>query len=177
MFAKFRTKMENQEPITTTRTKKRPTFLTILCILSFIGIGLAILSSILTYISTQAITGTPGLMEKLSSIDEQTANPMFKKIYASGVQALINAKLYALLNILANVICLIGVVMMWKLKKPGFFIYTLGELGTPVLSIILIGNVFAGTFLSAMGLIGNAVGFIFPVAFIVMYALNLKHMT
>ncbi len=169
--------MEDQKPITTTRTKKRPTFLTILCILSFIGIGLAILSSILTYISTQAITGTPGLMEKISSIGVQTANPMFEKIYASGVQALINAKLYALLNILANVICLIGVIMMWKLKKPGFYIYTLGELTTPVLSIVLIGNVFGGTFLSAMGLAGYVIGFIFPVAFIVMYALNLKHMT
>lgn len=177
MFAKFRIKMEDQKPITTTRTKKRPTFLTILCILSFIGIGLAILSSILTYISTQAITGTPGLMDKISGIAEQTNNPMFKKIYVSGVEALINAKLYVLLNILANLLCLTGVIMMWKLKKPGFYMYSFGELATPILSIILIGNVFAGTFFSAMGVAGNVIGFIFPVAFIVMYALNLKHMT
>lgn len=58
---------------------------------------------------------------------------------------------------------LYGAIQMWKLKKLGFFIYA----GASVVGIIL-PLVF--------GLPFSAMGAVFPVLFIVLYYLNIKHM-
>jgi len=58
---------------------------------------------------------------------------------------------------------LFGAIQMWKLKKMGFFIYA----GANVVGIIL-PLVF--------GLSFSAMGAFFPVLFIVLYYLNVKHM-
>jgi hypothetical protein len=116
-------------------TTTRPGFLTVLCILSYIGCGLAILGVIST------ITTLPGI-----------------------------------LNLVATLICLWGVIQMWQLKKMGFYIYLVGEIAPLVISIATIG--FAGMFNFAGGLMALAMafGFLFSVIFILLYALNLKHL-
>ena len=58
---------------------------------------------------------------------------------------------------------LFGVIKMWKLQKQGFYIYT----GTAVAGIIL-PLIF--------GIAFSTFGTIISVAFIAMYAANLKHM-
>ena len=58
---------------------------------------------------------------------------------------------------------------MWKLKKIGFFIYCFGEI-TPAISGFLLG---------AGGLIGSSaaiLGLLLAIVWIVLYAVNLKHM-
>jgi len=116
-------------------TTTRPTFLTVLCILSYIGCGLAILGVIST-ITT----------------------------------------LLGILNLVAALVCLLGVIQMWKLKKMGFYIYLVGEIAPLAISFATIG--FAGMFNLAGGIMAMAValGFFFSLAFIIMYAINLKHM-
>ena len=59
---------------------------------------------------------------------------------------------------------LYGAIQMWKLKKLGFFIYA----GAGVVGIILP---------LAFGLPFSAMGAVFPVLFIVLYYLNVKHMS
>ena len=58
---------------------------------------------------------------------------------------------------------LFGAIKMWKLEKLGFFIYA----GASVVGIIL-PMVF--------GLGFSAMGAVFPILFIVLYYLNVKHM-
>ena len=58
---------------------------------------------------------------------------------------------------------------MWKLKKTGFYIYTVGQLAYVIVPFVMIGGGLAGL----MGIVGA----IFPVIFIILYALNLKHMS
>jgi len=60
---------------------------------------------------------------------------------------------------------LFGALQMWKLKKMGFFIYTGANLVMAILPIVWLGLAF------------GAMGFGVPVVFIVLYGLNLKHMS
>ena len=71
-------------------------------------------------------------------------------------------------GVINSLICLIGALQMWKQKKIGFFIYTVGEIVPLVVSAICLG---ASGF-AKWGIIG----IIIPVVFITLYAVNLKHM-
>ena len=64
-----------------------------------------------------------------------------------------------------SVIGLIGVIMMWKLKKTGFYVYT----GAQLLGII--SPMFMG------GSIDFGFGAIISILFVVLYGMNLKHMS
>jgi hypothetical protein len=67
--------------------------------------------------------------------------------------------------------------MMWQMKKTGFYLYLVGELAPLALSFLMLGSIGAASGLAggAMAAAG-AIAAIFPIAFVVMYALNLKHM-
>ncbi len=74
----------------------------------------------------------------------------------------------ALIMALLNIPILIGVLMMWKQKKVGFYVYTAFEIIQAVMPMIIIGGL-AG--------IGASVWYlILAVLFIILYAVNLKHM-
>ncbi len=68
------------------------------------------------------------------------------------------------IGLVLTLIGLVGVIMMWKLKKTGFYVYT----GTQLLGIV-VPIVMGGEF----GLWGA----IFSAVFIVLYGMNLKHMS
>ena len=61
-----------------------------------------------------------------------------------------------------TIVGLFGVIKMWKLQKVGFMLYT----GASVVSMIM-GIVYSGF---------GVMGVIFPILFIVLYGLNLKHL-
>jgi len=73
------------------------------------------------------------------------------------------------IGVLGAILCLVGAIMMWKQKKTGFYIYVVGEIVPPIVSMVLVG-------MAGMGALG-LIGFILPIAFIVMYGMNLKHMS
>ena len=116
-------------------TATRPSFLTVLCILSYIGCALGIIGGLM---SITTLTGIVGVV--------------------------------------ASLICLWGVIQMWKLKKMGFYIYLIGEIAPLIVSLVTIG--FASIFSFTGGIMALAVlfGFVFSLIFILLYALNLKHM-
>ena len=65
---------------------------------------------------------------------------------------------------------------MWKLKKMGFYIYLVGEIAPLVITFATIG--FASMFSFGGGIMAIMTAFmsIFPILFIILYAINLKHM-
>lgn len=135
---------------------KRPTFLTVLCILSFIGAGISIiLILIATVFATGATMVANGAMEGASAEAQQAVDA------ASGVMA--NMWGYIIAAVVMIIVSLFGVIQMWKLKKSGFYLYT----GAAVAGIIV--DIALGAGLSTMGVI-------ISVAFIAMYAANLKAM-
>lgn len=138
-------------------SRTRPQFLTVLCILSFIGIGFALISEISTWSYIQK------MMYMMAQADGSMTGSFGHDIMMR--------KWGVVLGTLTLPICFIGVLLMWKLKRNGFFIYALGELAMPIIGVIFLG--FSGPgFQTASMIIGGLVA----VAFVIMYGLNLKHM-
>jgi len=155
-------------------TKKRPIFLTVLGILSFIGVGWQIISGIITMGAgslTSAVTSAGSeYAEGLSNMEgmDQAMAGLNEAVDAANKLAQ-NASLLGIINIVAALVCLLGVIWMWKLMKKGFYVYVIGELAAPVATLALVGF--------GLGGITATLGFIFPIIFIILYALNLKHMS
>ncbi len=133
--------MSEETTQATAEAGKRPGFLTVLCILTFIWSGLGLLGGLLMTIGMGSIMGSiPGMGAAMGG----------------------GTAYFAIGTVLAAA-SLFGAIQMWKLQKQGFFIYA----GASVVGIIL-PLIF--------GLPFSAMGAIFPVLFIILYYLNVKHM-
>ncbi len=145
--------------------KKKPVFLKILCILTFIGAPLLIIKYIFSYID---------LVDKIAQLNAFSAG--FEGVSGmeniiEGSNALIkNGPVYLILLIVASVICLVGAILMLKLKKVGYYIYLIGEIAPIILPFILIkGFQTFGVF--DYLIIGSSI------LFIVLYSLNFKRLS
>ncbi|MDO9188204.1 MAG: hypothetical protein Q7W13_19510 [Bacteroidia bacterium] len=160
------------EPTTTEAVlpAKRPKFLTVLCILSFVGIGISLVSGIISYFSYSALASAGGLLNGIGAgvkDGEKIGESMNALASAMGMDYGKWA-LVSLIQAILNIPILVGVLMMWKQKKVGFYIYTPFEIIQPAMPIIF-----------GLGLVGGLsaiLSLIFAIVFVVLYALNLKHM-
>lgn len=138
-----------QTTTSTAEAGKRPTFLTVLCILSFIFSGLGIIMLIIGILGMGALQTAANMAESAGGTITSTG-PSMGMLW---------------MNIIVGLVCavagLFGVIQMWKLKKTGFFIYT----GSTVISIIA-------------GIVATGFSFfsVLPLLFVVLYGLNLKHL-
>lgn len=145
-------------------SKKIPDMLNVLSILSLIWCGLSLLSAFYSYFT---ICKSVQMMEKLSDTDNPMAG-MMSSISEAAVKQCDMKLPVLIITLISLVICFIGVLQMRKLKKPGFFLYLIGEIAAPIAMIVLIGNSMMRGF--------ALLGLIFPIVFIVLYATQLKHM-
>lgn len=157
-----------------TEQKQRPTFLTVLCILSFIGTGFAILSGLWGLLFSKGIQAVSGLAEEgyseaMSEIESEAPEMggFMDSIFGGAVKAMEHYTLLTTVSLLVAITALVGVILMWKLKKTGFYIYTGAQVVGIIVPLVVIGGLIGG-----MTLFGS----IFTIAFIVMYAVNLKAM-
>jgi hypothetical protein len=149
------------------RKGERPTFLTVLCVLSFIGNGLGLFQ------------GAMGLL--MVGIWSQMFKALSKSSKGMGeaqaeVENIFNSiTWFSMMFIVASALCLVGAILMWKLKKSGFILYVLGQC-LPVLgTLFLFGFMFSGP-AAGFGVMISIFSAIFPIAFVIMYGLNLKHL-
>jgi hypothetical protein len=166
---------------TNTGAPKRPTFLTVLCILSFIGCAWGAYSGITGYFEMKAMatSGAAGMQEIMDQamdesmasgeVDAQSAE--MAKDLANSLVGSIDYASMANASLIQGILCLIigiGVFMMWNLKKTGFYVYTVCQIAYVLVPFIMVGGLAGGL----MGVLGA----IFPIVFIILYGLNLKHM-
>jgi hypothetical protein len=142
---------------------QRPAFLKILCILSFIMCGLWIVIFLFGWLISMNISA-----ESISPVWERilTQEPRLAGIdpmvFMSEVSKL------CLYFLLANIVSLVGVMMMWRMNKIGFFIYVAAELATNFFSLnVEIPN-------EQKSYVGLIFYLIIDIAFFVLYAMNLK---
>lgn len=130
-------------------TAQRPTFLTVLCILSFIGAGISIIMLLLAAAAMGVIeAGVAGAEAQGAVVESQTG----------GIW------LWVGISVVLSIVSLVGVIKMWKLQKSGFMIYAGASVAGMIVSVIMSG-------------FGPAIfGILVSAAFIVMYQLNTKHM-
>lgn len=160
----------------------RPSFLTWLCILTFIGSGWALISCVWTYTmagktniifheNVQVKNDSTLLKDTVNMKRDERTSPLEGKIKAS-LSKIVNTgnmRKAAIGGFIASLLTLAGAILMWNLKRKGFYIYILGVALGIAIPFYLYGNdliaVGATSFANFFGLV-----------FIALYALNLKSM-
>lgn len=158
--------------------KKRPVFLTVLCILTFVSCGFGLLGSGFGLLAGGQMQKqqlqTQRMMDRLQR--DQDTPEIFDSMMES-TQKMQKWNTFNQLMSLGNVvICFAGAMLMWRLRKAGYFIYVAGQI-LPFITLYVMYSVMQNVpFMGAAVLIGAVFAAIFAVGFAIMYGLNLKHM-
>jgi hypothetical protein len=142
----------------------RPQFLKVLCILSFISCGLWIL---IYFLGSFAMALS---LEKIATFWDKVLETQPHLENVDPVEFFHAIGKYCVMGLFANIASLVGVIMMWRLNKIGFFIYAVAEFVTYFFGMDLAAGGQEKSYGSTIFLI------ILDLAFIVMYAVNLKYM-
>jgi hypothetical protein len=133
------------------KTNKRPELLTVLCILTFIGSGLAAFSNLIISLNYDSF------IEIVQS--EELTFPGVDLFLLLEVE-------FFIISFIFYSVSLFGAIQMWKLKKIGFHIYTVAQI-----ILLIIPSIYSPS------LEFPFLGLIITVLFIVLYAKNLKYMS
>lgn len=162
-----------------TEPLSRPSFLTALCILTFIGSGWSLFSSAWTY-TTAAKTANIFIEIKHSDnkkLKSDSANlqqgkheQVFEEKMKSSLSQMLtkdNIRKKSVGSFIAALLTLFGAIFMWRLKRAGFYLYIVGVVTGIIIPFYLYGNNFLAVGLSAFG---SFLGLIF----IALYGLNYR---
>jgi hypothetical protein len=158
---------------------QRPVFLKVLCILTFIGSGYGIINGVITYFKandiSKFVTETKTeINNKISKkiITNDTASVSLANNVVNNMSVMAtpdNLRKMAIGTVISSILCLMGAILMWNLRRIGYYIYTLGTL----IIIILPFYLFGSNFLSNISVgIQSFIGIIF----VIFYAMNIKSM-
>lgn len=155
--------------------KERPTFLAVLCIITFVVSGIFFLSSLysgLTYDEQAQLEANElGIEQMYTMAAEDETGTMSQVIPAMEVfnaENIENAPVILTINILGSLLSLLGAILMYQMKKIGFHLY----LGSKVISQIPL-LLFT---LSLPVFITYGFFLFFTVAFVIMYSRNVKYL-
>lgn len=137
--------------------RKRPSMLTVLAILTFIGSGLNFLTYLFLSLSTGFIPAMIEAIQNLGYPDE------FTQVYEEMANV---ANWLFLLLALTYALAIVGAAIMLKLNKIGFHLYITSQILLFCISNLLIGGNFK------MGILSVVLSLIF----ILLYGLNYKYM-
>ena len=151
--------LDETNELSNRRENQRPVFILVLCILTWTACGIGLLSGLFQLWSYSALTSLT------NKIGTQTLGENYQALTFWSATA----------TLVSSVLCALGAFFMFKLKKIGFFIYLIGQISMMTYSVyssLAIKIPGFGGFMTSMGLIA----LIFPIAFIVMYGINFKHL-
>lgn len=165
---------------------KRPVFITVLCILSFVISAFALYSAAISSIQANLMQDFSKLEKSMDSLIQQTTNSIdsiqtpeqkqtqeiSKKIMKHTFSGMSSKNIYhaAIANLCYGLLTLFGALLMWRLRKIGYWLYLLGIIISVVAPIAIYGSDnWIGLFTSlAMGLIG--------LTMIILFTINKKHL-
>ena len=173
--------MENFETILDEEVElnqqKRPVFLTVLCILTFVGSGFGILSALMAFTGFSDIESTLNRSDPFNQV-------VINNVDITAMQSLQNW--VNILSLLSCILCLSGALVMWRLKKFGFILYVAGHAATLFATYMslglmkMMGEIMPmaemGGMMQTMGAAVFVVTLIISIGFIIMYGVNLKAM-
>ncbi len=115
----------NENPTNTLNSVKRPPGLAMLCILTFIGSGVSVISSIFVVLAYDLIP-LAAAQSPVPNVEE-----MIELVLTAGRDFfMVMGLLYAL--------SLLGAIYMWKLSKKGFHVYTSAQLVMLIVPLLMI---------------------------------------
>lgn len=160
-----------------TDQKARPAFLTVLCILTWVGSGLVLIGQLFSLATAKVSKEIVGMAEEgmEEAIDEMAAETsegfagIFGKILGGSMQAMEHVTEMALVRIFGALVVLFGAILMWKLKKTGYFLFLGGK------AIIIVG-LYVITASTGMAFMFIGGPLFVAIVFSVLYGVNLKAM-
>ena len=142
--------MINLNEVTNNGENKRPEMLSIICVLTFIGSGLAAFSNLVIYLSFDML---------LETYESGGLNiPGADIIFAF-------AKSFFIISFLLYSFSFIGAINMWRLKKLGFHLYAIAQI-----LLLIVPTLYVKTDQFPL------FGFLVTAAFILFYFRHLKFM-
>jgi hypothetical protein len=161
----------------------RPALLTVLCILTFIGSGWTIISSVWSYstasqtvkIFSSAVANRPNdstlLKDTARRVGHKNRSPFGEKMVLSlsRIMTVENIRKSAAGAIISGLLTLLGAVLMWRLRRIGFYLYIGGIVVGLVVPFYLYGNNMI-----AIGM--SSFSSFFGLVFIALYVLNIKNL-
>lgn len=149
--------MESTEPTIPTEEitppiQKRNKFLTVLCILTYIGSGLSIIGGIVYAL----------FLDEILLTFEANPSEFSQALYDSLIMI---PKAYFAAEAFLAALSTFGAILMWNLRKVGFHIYTIANI--LILGLPIFFGIGQFNFFNLMAITGP---------FIAMYAMNLKQM-
>lgn len=157
--------------LTDQRPKALPGMLNVLTILTFIGCGVAYLSSLYSYISGN---DPDKQIAKLNEARDQMGDSGFgARMIDSSIDIIQksyeNRYLLLITGLIFTTLCLVGAIKMRKLQKSGYFWYIIGELAP----VVLMAGLFGASFFGAISLLFAG---LISVIFVILYSTQLKHL-
>jgi hypothetical protein len=163
--------MEIQKP-------DRPTFLTVLCILTFVVSGYFFVQSLIGIFVNNSMDTTAFnevIAELYESMEEMEGQEQaFMQKIIDGMQVTVNAVIenavsLGIFEMLTSVLGILGAVLMFRLNKKGYYIYILAKIVGVIAPLAIIGvNVLTLSLYGFIAVIG--------ILFIVLYGVNVKYM-
>jgi hypothetical protein len=159
--------------------QKRPAFLTILCVLTWIVSAWVIMSVPFNYYFSSHETASTfqssinDAMSQMAETDPESAEMVegfmmdLSDMLSNGIK---NAAWIAITDLLVAILSAFGAFLMFKLRKPGFWIYVLAKVGG-IASVLA----FLGVNIVTMGAASLA-GFV-GLIMVIMYGINRKYMS
>lgn len=162
--------------MTTVINAKRPTLLTVLCVLSFIGGAIGLWGGVRTVFFDGLATDLAKAEKQLADLVEEQGTDapgytMLEEQVAVSRCVLRSSDMIGYANLIGAVLTIAGAVLMWQLRRSGFWLYLAGTLVTlaelaPMLDEC--GSTFTN-FAAGVSVLAGVV-------MVVLYAVNLKHM-
>ena len=153
------------------QNNRRPLFLTVLCIITFVGSIVGIIANARGYLNAKA---------EVENIATGKAKTQLKNIFSPGDTSSAelvrignlnteNYKKFSIGCIASYILCLVGSVLIFKLKRTGFYSFTLGTFFCLLTHFLLFGDNFASMGISIVAAMAGLV-------FVILYGMNLKYM-
>jgi Na+-transporting NADH:ubiquinone oxidoreductase subunit NqrB len=156
---------------------KRPTFIAVICILSFVLNGFSFVNNMSVFNEpSKEVTILLAEMQQQqvsitkASADEATKQQLTQMLTAfTATITTAMVKKMSLFSVIAAIVCLIGTSLMWRMKKLGFHFFIVGTLISILAPFILFGG-------NGLSLLIAAIMSIIWLILLGLFAVNLKFM-
>ena len=164
-------------------SRLRPTLLTVLCILTFVGSSWLIITNVWSYsTASKSAKMFSEVMRREGASTRQSDTVIQKKkkdnhsmfgekmmVSVSKIMTEQNIRKNAIGAIISGLFTLVGAILMWRLRRNGFYFYVAGVIIGLIVPFYLFGNNLIAIGMSVFS------GF-FGLVFIALYALNFKNL-
>lgn len=149
--------------------RKRPAFITVLAILSWVYVAIGVLGALVNSLSSEE-KQIEQIDQAIATYDNMDEMPLRDEFIEVAVASRDNLRVTNLGNLIFFLIEGIAVFMMFNLKRNGFWLYTLAQIGLVSLMIMVM------PWPNLISTLTVCITLFLVLLFEILYAVNLKHM-